>query len=893
MKSLLTLVSYLAMAVVLTSSAYAQCDYGTTYAWPNQNTVLQGSTVGLQLYYYNSYPNNTWPDSKFYIALSTDNGSSWTQITQVDVRDKSIYNSYYYEDIRTGYSYLNAYYYMWAVPTSVKAGKYQVGLLEVPNNAKQCRVVRPYGTQLTIERGCNTPKLGTVNDITACQGASVSVKLDAPVETGYILYEWYKDGKPLTITKDPVYSFDPITTSNAGSYYVTVSDICGKSATTNTFKVSVLTPGIITEEPVGKTVCEGSNYTITVNASGAPLAYVWYKDGLVMAGQTSNSVVIASATKANEGEYQVIVTGGCGDPDTSQKVTIAVPAKPVFNEPIQGGWFCRGSKVVIAPNVTGTILAYKWFKGETPLLGQTSRNLTIDAIQPRDNGTYWVEVSVPGSEQSGCPAFTKSNRVFVGAYEAPVIKKQPTNIDVCAGSDQRLTVEADGTDLVYQWFVNGTAIPNSNNFNLALNGIKPGQAGDYSVTITGACGYFSESSVATVHVFNKPVITQQPSPASARIGESVTLTIEATEAQEIIWMRDEKEVAKGTSNTFVIAKATMEDAGYYRAVVTNACAGETSNSVMVTIIDPESLIPTIAIASSSVDVGDAPFSYPITYTSIGLIHNPGNVPITVSGYTLSGANAGEFSVTGSGTPYTLGPGESHDVTISYTPGSVGASNATLTVQSDATQGANTVPVTGRGVVLYSTDQTLDFGTVDKLQATIKCINVNNTSAKDITIDAITINGTFSSEFTVTTALPLVIPAGSVKELCVQFTPTSVGDRNVSLSLMSSSGGNTTVTAIGVCAIASSVTEDAQAAGMSAFPNPSSASITINTGTVENSTITIFDGQGATVRNLAVTGNSSVWDLRNTTGSPVASGSYTIMVTNEAGQSYRMMVRVTR
>lgn len=893
MKSLFTLYLCLAITVALTGNANAQCNTGQAYAWPQMNTVMQGNAVGLQLYFYNSYTNNTWPDSKFYIALTTDNGSSWTQITQVDIRNKTIYNSYYYENISTGYNYMNGYYYMWTVPTTVKAGKYQVGLLEVPNNAKQCTVVRSYGTDLTIERGCNTPKLGAMSDITACQGSAVTVKLDAPVEPGYILYEWYKDGKPLTITKTPVYTFDPITTSNAGSYYVIVSDICGKSATTNTFKVSVLTPGIITSEPVGKTVCEGSYYTISVNASGAPLTYAWFKDGQLMPGVSGTSLTIPSATKTDEGEYQVIVTGGCGDPDTSQKVTIAVPAKPVFNEQLQGGLFCQGTKVVIAPNVTGTILAYQWYLGDKPLIGKTSRNLTFDAIQARDNGTYWVEVSVPGSEQSGCPAFTKSNRVFVGAYEAPVIKEQPVGVDACVGTDQQLTVEADGTDLAYQWFLNGTAIPNSNNYSLALNGIKANQAGTYSVTITGACGYFSESSVATVNVFNKPSITLQPMPATAKVGESVTLSVEATEAQEIIWLHNEKEVARGTNGTYVISKATMNDAGFYTALVKNVCSGEESVTVPVTIIDPESLVPTIAINSSGIDVGDAPFSYPITYTATGVVSNPGNVPITVSGYSISGTNASEFSVSNTGLPYTLAPGASHDVTITYTPGAVAASNATLTVQSDATQGTSTVSVMGRGVILYSTDQALNFGTVDKQQSTIKCINITNTSNKDVTIDAITITGTNSSEFTITTALPITIAPGAVTELCVQFTPETPGDRSASLAIMSSSGGNSTVSAFGVCVKAVSVTEDALAAGMSVYPNPTASAVTINTGTVEHATITIVDAQGAVVNTITTMGAVSVWNLHSATGAPVANGSYTIVVSNEAGAQYHMTLRVVR
>ena len=855
------------------------------------NTVKQGEKLACTLYYYSNYE---WPDATFYVGLTSDNGNTWEYLEELDPLDAGNYDNYYYSydyDVY-GFSYSYGYYYYLNVPASVKPGKYLAAFIEVPNNTGDCSYTSAYGTECTVERGCFNPSVSSIADINACAGSAVSINLTATIDPGYILYEWYKDGKPLTITKQPVYTFDPIGTADAGSYYVIVSDLCGKSIQSNTFKVTVNTPGVITQEPVGKTVCEGTSYKISLTATGSPLTYQWFKDGVPMPSVTGNSYTIPSATSADQGEYQVIVTGGCGDPDTSNKIVIAVPAKPVFNTPLEGGSFCPGSNVVIAPDVTGTILAYQWYKGDDPIIGATSRNLRIDAISTKNNGIYWVNVSVPGSELSGCPAFTKSNRVFVGAYEAPAILAQPVGFDACVGSDQRLSVQADGTGLTYQWFQNGTAVPNSNNYTLELDNVSAAQVGDYSVQITGACGLLSTSTVAHVAVYTSPSITTNPANTLVKVGETITLSVDVSGAQTIVWMKNEQEISRGTSNTLTINNAQLSDAGYYRAVATNVCGGVTSRLAMVGVTDPASLIPTIGIASTGLDVGDVPFGYSGQSTFTAVIVNPGNVDITVNGYSFSGANASEFTVLNGGTPYTLAPGATHDVTISYTPAAIAQSAAMLDVNSTATAGNSSVPVTGAGVLLYSTDKTLEFGIVDKAQATIKCFNISNTSSKVVTIDAITINGTYASEFRVTTTLPLVIDAGTTKEVCVEFTPLTVGVRTVQLAITSSSGGNSGVTANGTCEQAASVIEDGSVAGMKVYPNPASGNVTINTGAFVPTSVSIFDGQGALVRVIKPTQTIFTWDLNSTVGAPVASGTYNVVVANEAG-SYRMMLQVAR
>lgn len=589
--------------------------------------------------------------------------------------------------------------------------------------------------------------------------------------------------------------------------------------------------------------------------------------------------------------YTVVVSGACGAPIVSNNAVIDVPPKPEFLAPLKGGTYCPGVPVVLQAQVSGSPLVYQWYKGDVPIPGANSATYTISAMAPSYDGFYWLHVRVPGAEATGCPAEASSGRVFVSTYGVPHIVESPESQDVCNGGTVTLNATVSGADVNYQWFKDGTPIPNSNNYALELKNVTPASAGKYYVQATGMCNASASSEEATVAVYSAPEITQQPADQSIMAGQTLTLSIEAIGAQEVTWLHNEQVVSTGTSTTLTIPNATPAHSGFYRALVKNVCSGEASTLAKVLVVDPSSLVPTIAITQPSINAGNVPFGYSKETVHNALVANVGNVPITITGFSFTGPDAGDFVVT-SPVSNTLAKGESMNVTIRFTPSRVGTSQATFNVASDATAGTNSASISGQGVVLYNTDQNLEFGITDKKESRIKCFNVNNTSSSSITIDAINVTGVNQSEFRVTTSLPLVIDAGSTKEICVEFTPQEIGNRTAVLALMSSTGGNSNVNASGTCEIASGVTQDALSAGMNVFPNPASSLVTINTGDVVASQVVIVNSQGSVVATMHPTEREFTWNCADAQGRPVASGVYNIIVTNEAG-SYHMKLQVSR
>jgi hypothetical protein len=67
-------------------------------------------------------------------------------------------------------------------------------------------------------------------------------------------------------------------------------------------------PPVIEVQPRPATVVPGAMVTMSVNASGtAPLGYQWRKNGIDLPGAVGSNHVIASATPADSGDYQVVV----------------------------------------------------------------------------------------------------------------------------------------------------------------------------------------------------------------------------------------------------------------------------------------------------------------------------------------------------------------------------------------------------------------------------------------------------------------------------------------------------------------------------------------------------------------------------------------------------------
>jgi len=71
-------------------------------------------------------------------------------------------------------------------------------------------------------------------------------------------------------------------------------------------------PPVILVQPPSQFSGVGQPVSFGVHASGQELSYAWYKDGELLEGETSASITLPSASEADLGEYQVVVSNVSG-----------------------------------------------------------------------------------------------------------------------------------------------------------------------------------------------------------------------------------------------------------------------------------------------------------------------------------------------------------------------------------------------------------------------------------------------------------------------------------------------------------------------------------------------------------------------------------------------------
>ncbi|MGH7995210.1 MAG: immunoglobulin domain-containing protein [Opitutaceae bacterium] len=80
---------------------------------------------------------------------------------------------------------------------------------------------------------------------------------------------------------------------------------------------------VILHQPADEVVSPGSAFVLSVQVAGVGNTYQWYKNGTAVSGQTRASLSIGSASAADSGEYEAVVTIAVGSA-TTRTATISV-----------------------------------------------------------------------------------------------------------------------------------------------------------------------------------------------------------------------------------------------------------------------------------------------------------------------------------------------------------------------------------------------------------------------------------------------------------------------------------------------------------------------------------------------------------------------------------------
>jgi hypothetical protein len=168
----------------------------------------------------------------------------------------------------------------------------------------------------------------------------------------------------------------------------------------------------------------------------------------------STGVVGSSISVTSPGLYWANIVSSCGT--ESDSITLSQKTAPVVelgNDTV----LCYWNSLILKDTASGA--SFLWSTGET------SPNISVDST-----GSYWINVNA-----NGC---NSQDTISINFINAPIIKTLVSDTIICAGSPFILDVHQPFAS--YRWN-NGAITPT----------ITVSQSGQYSVTITNACGSVS------------------------------------------------------------------------------------------------------------------------------------------------------------------------------------------------------------------------------------------------------------------------------------------------------------------------------------------------------------------------------------------------------------------
>ncbi len=117
-------------------------------------------------------------------------------------------------------------------------------------------------------------------------------------------------------------------------------------------------PPVISAQPISQSVTTGSNVVFTVGAGGvAPLAYQWKKNGVEIAGATTDTLTLTNVQLPDAGIYSVAVSAAGGTVE-SAPATLSVTS--ATGQTIINDSFADGERLTFAPPNSGV-----WLKAQS------------------------------------------------------------------------------------------------------------------------------------------------------------------------------------------------------------------------------------------------------------------------------------------------------------------------------------------------------------------------------------------------------------------------------------------------------------------------------------------------------------------------------------------------
>ncbi len=240
------------------------------------------------------------------------------------------------------------------------------------------------------------------------------------------------------------------------------------------------------------------------------------------------------------------------------------------------------------------------------------------------------------------------------------------------------------------------------------------------------------------------------------------------------------------------------------------------------------------------------------------LSSTGDVPVSVTGLSFSGANGGDFSRVSGGNcassyPFSIPNGSNCTLVVQFAPGAAGARNANMDVYNNSATNPVAVALSGNGTVPdITSDGPLNIGNVAVGSTGTGLITITNAGDGPLSISTVTIGaGPFS--IASTTCANATLNQNGTCAINVNFSPVAQG------------AANTTVTV-------NSDDPDTPALGINVTGNGTQATLDLDTHNINFGQVQV--GSTSAAQTVTVTNNGNI--TLNLTGWPASGTGYAVV-----------------
>lgn len=411
-----------------------------------------------------------------------------------------------------------------------------------------------------------------------------------------LAYQWYKDGAILTGKTAAALSVTGVQATNAGRYWVVVSNSLGSATSSVAFLR--ISPSAVTST----SAIFALNYAWRYNTNAQDLGTSWRDFDYNDATWPSGAGILAKEDSGNAVVYPLIGTQFGGTSNGATFITnfyfrthFTVTNKAqitglILSNVVDDGaiFYLNGTEAfrynMPAGIVTATTLA-------TANLAEgvfTVSNLPTALLVQGDN-VLAVEAHQVNNTSSDIVMGAALIGTFSTPNTAPLILTNPVTQSVNAGTNVTFTAAAEGSaTLTYQWYKGAALVSGATGTTLTLTNVQAGDAATYTFVANNAYGSAtSQVATLTVTVPTPPTITTQPLSQITPAGSNITFTVGTTgTGLSYLWRLNSNALVTATAASLTLTNVAPGNSGYYSVIVSNSGGSVTSSNAQLLVVPP-------------------------------------------------------------------------------------------------------------------------------------------------------------------------------------------------------------------------------------------------------------------------------------------------------------------